>query len=267
MSEKDSTIGDLQSQLSDITSQKDSEIARLEAANDQLSSQVRDLTEQVTAARDEQRVAERTADRSAKTLATERLKFNIERKAVIARSEKPDGEITAVDSGIDLAYINLNASDRLTEGARFRVVSAALGADTSKTKGLVEVTNVGPVVSEVRVLDVTDPLGQPLVSGDKLYNPLFEPKAQRDAVLVGTFSGIYNEEELRVLLAEIGINVQDEITNTTNFLITGGPVFVDEDGEALEEPRKVEDLTEFAEAQDKGVVVVPMRDVQQYFRR
>jgi hypothetical protein len=172
-----------------------------------------------------------------------------------------------VNSRFDLGVINLTAGDRLSEGTVFRIVSGRPNADASVAKGYAIVTDVGPEVSEVRLFDIVDPLGQPIVAGDKLYNPLYEPKAKRDAVLAGTITGIYNEEELRLLLDEIGINVQDRITNTTNYLITGGPIFMDEDGEPLEEPLAVEELPEYTEALNRGIVVIPMSDVTQYFRR
>ena len=114
---------------------------------------------------------------------------------------------------------------------------------------------------------MVDPKGQPIVEGDKIYNPLYEPKSKRNAVLAGSIEGIYNKPELVQLFSEIGITVQDELSNTTDYLITGGPIFVDEDGEPLEEPLQVSDLAAYAEAKDRGVLIIPMRDVLQYFRR
>ena len=90
---------------------------------------------------------------------------------------------------------------------------------------------------------------------------------QRNAVLAGNISGAYNEAELRTLFSEIGINVQSEISNATDFLITGGPVFNDEDGEPLDTPMPVDQLPVYGEARDLGVEIVSMRDVLQYFKR
>ena len=44
-------------------------------------------------------------------------------------------------------------------------------------------------------------------------------------------------------------------------------MFVDEDGEPLEQPLQVDQLPIYGEARDLGVTIVPMRDVLQYFER
>lgn len=267
VSEKDSTIRDLQQQLTDTTSTKDSEIARLESANESLTQQVNSLTDERVAAADAQRDAERLANRTQSNLDAERIRINGILADIEARSEKHDGIITAVDERLGIGFINLGAGDRLSENTVFRIVSGVPNADQEGAKAYAIVTDVGPEISEVRIYDVADPVGQPVVYADKLYNPLYEPKGERNAVLIGTISGIYNREEAVNLLAEIGITVQDEISETTNYVITGGPLFVDDDGEPLEEPKAVSDLPEYAEAVDRGLVVIPMRDVTQYFRR
>ena len=267
VSEKDDTIRDLQTQLTDITSTKDSEIARLESANTSLTQQINALTDEKVAAADAQRDAERLANRTQSNLDAERIRFNGILDDIKARSEKADGAITAADERLGIGFINLVAGDRLSEGTVFRIVSGVPNADKDVAKAFALVTDVGPEISEVKIYDVADPVGQPVVAGDTIYNPLYEPKGERNAVLIGTISGIYNREEAVNLLAEIGITVQDEISHTTNFVITGGPLFVDEDGEPLEEPKPVSDLPEYADAVDRGLVVIPMREVTQYFRR
>lgn len=264
-SQKDEIIAQLTRELEDTREQKDAEIARLEETRDQLNAQIRNLTDESVAMSDQVRQAERIREEETRKFSTVANIAKTKLDDIRSRSEKSDGQITAADTRSGLGYISLAASDRLSEGTVFRVV--ARGDDATEAKAFAMVTDVGPVVSKVRIFDVVDPLGNPVIQGDQLYNPLYEPKSQRNAVLAGTISGIYNEEELRILFNEIGINIQDEVSNTTDFLITGGPIFVDEDGESLETPQQVEDTAVYAAAADQGVVVIPMRDVTQYFRR
>ena len=167
-------------------------------------------------------------------------------------------------SEFGVGFINLSTSDRLSEGTVFRVVSGRPGADTSKAKALCRVTSVGPKFAEVAIYDVADRF-EPVVVEDQIYNPLYEAKGQRNAVLAGNISGAYNETELRTLFAEIGIDIR--ISNATDFLITGGPIRTDEDGEPLEEPVPVDQLPVYGEARDLGITIVSMRDLFQYFER
>ena len=41
---------------------------------------------------------------------------------------------------------------------------------------------------------------------------------------------------MRLLLEDIGITVQNKLDLTTNYLIVGGPLFYDEEGEPVEDP-------------------------------
>lgn len=266
-SDKDEQIAALRSELTDLKDTSESEISRLTSAGEGLRTEVNNYTEQVTSLTDTTRKTEQSLAESKKIAASVRRQAVERIKMIEKRSEKPDGEISGVSLKYGIGYINLTSSDRLSEGTTFRIVSGRPGADASIAKGYCTVTNVGPELSEVSVFDMVDPLGQPIVPGDLLFNPLYEPKGERNAVLAGSIDGIYNRPELEILMKEIGITIQDELSNTTDFLITGGPMFVDEEGEPLEAPLKVEQLPIWAEARDRGVLVVPMRDVTQYFRR
>ncbi|MEC8495120.1 MAG: hypothetical protein VXZ39_09365, partial [Planctomycetota bacterium] len=258
---KDGEIRDLRTQLTDLRDTTSSEIARLESANEDLRSEVNTKTGELTDAADAARASEKVAADTKALQKSEKLRFEKAINDIARRSEKADGEIAGASSEYGIGFINLTAADRLSEGTVFRIVSGRPGADATVAKGYAEVTNVGPRLSEIRIFDVVDPKGQPIVEGDKIFNPLYEPKSQRNAVLAGSIEGIYNKPELVQLFSEIGITVQNELSNTTDYLITGGPIFVDEEGEPLEEPLQVSDLAAYAEAKDRGVLIIPMRDV------
>ena len=265
-SEKQGTIDTLTTERDDLVSELRSENDRLTQANENLRVEVSDLGETITQLTSDKSTSEAEVRQIKATLASTRRQAAQRLLDIKKRSEKPDGEITAVDSNFGMGFINLNASDRLSEGTVFSIVSGRPGADKDSPKAMAEVVNVEPGRSEVRIYGVVDPLGQPVVQGDKIYNPLYEKKGRRYAVIAGSLAG-YTKPELTALLEEIGITVQAEINNLTDFLITGGPIFSDASGAPLETPTPVEETEAYAEAQDAGVLVVPMKDVLQFFRR
>ena len=264
--EKDQRIAALEQEARDAAETSDSEIRRLEDSVSKLRSQLNSTTEQVTDAEDAKRATERALEEARLNHSSQRVQWTSLRNDMKRRAAKADGEISAVLPEYGVGFINLSAADRLSEGTVFRIVSGRPGADPASAKAFCKVTSVGPKFAEVSIYDVADRF-EPVVVGDQIYNPLYEAKGQRNAVLAGNISGAYNEPELRILFKEIGINIQNEISNSTDFLITGGPMFVDEDGEPLEQPLQVDQLPIYGEARDLGVTIVPMRDVLQYFER
>ena len=264
--EKDARIATLDQELSDERETARSRISSLESSNAELTSRNNQVTDRVTELQDDVRTRERSIEEGQRNAASTKLQYTKRLDDIVGRSEKADGEISAVASQFGIGFINLSSSDRLSEGTVFRIVSGRPGSDLSVAKARARVINVGARFSEVEIYDVADRF-QPVVAGDKIYNPLYESKGQRNAVLAGSISGAYNKAELTLLFTEIGINIQDEISNTTDFLITGGPLFVDEDGEALELPMPVEQLPVYGAARDQGITIIPIRDVLQYFER
>ena len=108
----------------------------------------------------------------------------------------------------------------------------------------------------------------PPVAGDSIFNPLYDPRGQRNAVLAGRFAGQWNEAQLKALLSEMGITVQQELGLDTDYLIVGSELYADpETGEPLEEPMPVSELAVFKDAEAKGVLIVPIRDLRNYFLR
>ena len=108
-------------------------------------------------------------------------------------------------------------------------------------------------------------VSSPVVAGDYIVNPVYDPDGSYNAVMAGRFSGLYAKEQLTSLLGDIGIRVQDELDLTTNFLIVGEPVMQDEDGYPLEEPLEPSDLPVYQEAQAKSVQIIPLSQIEQFF--
>lgn len=267
--------------IRDLTSTKDRELAALrsqvadteQAAADEKSG----LERQIASVRSElsnkdsdyrgvQNDLDQTQREAAKQESAMQARFNeMSRKLQFEREpEAPDGEVLAVAPDLALGWINLGAHNRLARGTRFRVISNTPG--DQRVKAFAEVLRVEARMAEVRFTGQTDPFDPP-VEGDIVYNPLFDPYGQRNAVLVGRFSGTFNEKELRALLSQIGIHVQPAIDLTTDYLIVGQEIYTDpETLEPLEEPLQPSDLPEYKDAVAQGLAIVPIKDVRTYFK-
>jgi hypothetical protein len=258
---KDDEISNLRSQLQDdaaSAAQKESELENRVAS---ITTQRNDLDAQVRALRGELADLKRKheADRttwSVRTAAvTEALRF-------LDEPEAADGEVLAVSKDLGLGWISIGAKQRVARGMRFRVVSGETGS--THVKAWATVTRVEASQAEVSFDEVTD-VFDPVVAGDIVYNPLFDPTGDRRAVLAGRFSGQFNEGNLQVLLAGMGIEVQDELDFSTDYLIVGSDLFVDEEGTPLDDPLSPTDLPVYKDAQANGVQIVPLTKLRSYF--
>ena len=107
----------------------------------------------------------------------------------------------------------------------------------------------------------------PIASGDLIVNPVYHRSGDRQAVLAGRFSSP-SEPDLIALLARMGIQVQDEVTVETDYLIVGSELYLDpETGEPLEEAMPVSELPVYKDAESTGVLILPIRDLRNYFLR
>jgi hypothetical protein len=267
--------------LSSMTADKDGQIRTLQQqindANQAAADRQNELEGEISSVRQALADAERVsagakndtvaalqskADREAEL--TTRLE-NVTAKLEWAREpERPDGRILEVSEALGLAYINLGKANRLYGGMRFSIVDGRTGDDT--VKAYCEVLNVMDGMSECKIVEVRDPFDPP-TAGDIIFNPLYDPTGLRNAILVGRFSGTYNENEIRALLEGININVQGKLDKTTDYLVVGAELYTDENGEPLEEPLQPSELPVFKEAQAKGVRIVPLKLVTDYFRK
>jgi len=190
---------------------------------------------------------------------------NVTRKLEWEREpERPDGKLLSVSEALGLAWIDLGKNNRLYGGMRFRIVDGRAGDGT--VKAWCEVLKVEDDMSEVKIFNVRDSYDPP-TAGDIVYNPVYDPTGLRNAVLIGRFSGTYNEKELRAVLDGINIHVQEKVDKTTDYLIVGAELYVDDEGEPLEDPLQPSDLPAYKEAEAMGVRIVPIKLVTDYFRK
>lgn len=181
-------------------------------------------------------------------------------------------------------YINVGSSDGLTSQVTFSVHE--LGPDgrlKDKPKGTIEVVRViGPHLAQVRVTSVKDARGDPILKGDRLFNPTWDPNRKRHVALAGMADlggdGTDNTEDFRRLMdrqnvvLDAWIDTKDEkapklngkgVSSNTDYLIVGDSL------EAVNSPRKALPLytKEFSDIVEKmktkavsdGVTVITLR--------
>ena len=263
--EKQSQIDELRSQLADETqtaaSRNEELERRLATANQNLSDK------DVEFRRSENSIAENARDFEKEKLAMQTRMNELANDLRFSKdpfSDYPDGKIVSMSDKLGLGWIDIGSEQRLVRGVRFRVESGTPGKRA--LRGMVEVVAVEAKMAEVAVVGQVDAFS-PIVAGDVIINPLYDPTGGRNAILVGRFSGAFNEKELKLLLKRMGINVQDSYQNTTHFMIVGKEIFTDmETGEPLEDPIKPSDLPEYKDAVSNAVQVIPLQDIREFFK-
>ena len=250
---------DLEQSLNDRIAQLEGDLADMRASRNQIDDELNTEKER----NDELAlVAEQDASKAATRMGSlQRQLDDVQR-----RSETADGAVLAVSKPLGIGWIDRGTTDRISEGVVFEVRTGNPNPRGEVTKGFAEVIEVEAQRSKVRIFDVADPF-DPVVTGDKIFNPVYDPEGEKYAVLVGRFSGVYNEAELGLALADIGITVQKQIDHTTNYLIVGGPLFYDEEGEPVEDPIQPSELTVYKDAVAQGCSIISINDFRQFFRR
>jgi hypothetical protein len=251
-SDKDGQIAQLRQEVGDEkknASQREAELQdRLDSAVAQLNERDADLRQAKADAQQEIRRREQEI-LGLKTRTTELAKTTAFLKDPFANY--PDGSVIQVSETLPLGWIDLGSRNRLSRGTRFRIESGTVGA--RRQKGWAEVTRVDDTRAEVAFSGLVDRF-DPIVAGDVLINPIYDPSGERNAVLVGRFSGRFNKEALTHLLAGMGVTVQPKLDLTTHFLVVGSEILADpETGEPLEEPIQASDLPVYKDAEARAI--------------
>lgn len=265
-STKDKKIRELEQQLADAQTNAQDERNELErqlsAARNQFSSADSSWKAAQAELADEKRARELDAN-AARTRNAALTRTLAEQTGLTKEIQGPDGSVLATSASLGIAWIDLGAGDRISLGMRFDVTSGKPGSTTRK--GVLEVTKVEPDRAECRVVDLADQF-DPIVGGDTISNPIYVAGGTRNAVMAGRFSGTWNASELKVLMGEIGINVQDSMDKSTAFLIVGDPLYNDpETGEVLEEPMAVSEMALYKDAEAAGLTIVSIEDIRRFF--
>ena len=263
LSDKDSTAADLRRQLSDAEDNASTKQSELE-------TRVADLRDRNNTLDAEKRQLEADMDTAQRAFSSEKqsLMVRLDSQArklnfVEKQSETADGNVLEYSKDLSLGWIDIGSRQRVAPGIRFQVVGGSRG----EFKGWATVTSVEATMAEVQISGTPDRFN-PVTPGDKLFNPLFDPKGGRYAVLAGRFSGSFNQKELGALLENMNIQVENDLTALTDFLIVGSELFTDPvTKEPLEDPLPPSELSVYKDAQARGgISIIPLKDIQKYFR-
>lgn len=249
-----SKLGDAQQQVEDTKSEYERQVA-------ELREQVRTKTTEVGTVQTAKSEAEKQFVQEAEALRTRMNEMGRKLQPFTKEPESADGKILSVSRVLGAGWIDVGAVNRLPVGTKFTVASSA----DNRVKAVAEVTKVENSMAEVKFTDQRDPFDPP-TPGDVVWNPLYDPRGGRYALLVGGFSGEHAETQLKGLMASMGVTVQNKLDKATDFLIVGNEQYVDQDGQPVETPVQPSELPVFKEAVAQGVQIVLLKDLRNYFR-
>lgn len=260
---KEKEIADLRRQLTDSDTQKTDLQKGYETQLAELREQLKTKNAEVQAATTTIAANARTFANEAEGLRSRMTEMGRKLNPIVKEPQSADGKVLAVSKDLGLGWIDLGAKNRLPVGTRFTVVSGVTGSD--RVKAMAEVTKVEGDMAEVAFSDQRDPFDPP-TTGDVVYNPVYDPRGERNALFVGSFSGTWGEDQLKNLLGSMGISIQKKLDQATDFLIVGSEMFTDENKQPVETPIQPSDLPVYKEAVAMGVQVVLLKDLRNYFR-
>jgi uncharacterized protein (UPF0333 family) len=213
-------------------------------------------------------IAELTTDKTKLRGTLERINEEKERKT--KANEVPDGKVSRVNQVTRLVWINLGSEDGLRRQISFSVFDKE---DTnpveSARKGMIEVVRLmGPHMAEARIVE--DDLSKPIMIGDQLFSPTWEPGRPEHFALAGFMDidgdGESDRQRIRDLIALNGGIIDAEASDEgvksgqvsieTKYLILG----TEPKGEG-----KINAYSEvFDEARNYGVKSMPVKEFMNY---
>ncbi len=169
------------------------------------------------------------------------LRDRLERASGVARPEvlRPtdefalvDGEVVATQSAQNTVTISLGARQKVTVGLTFSVYAdaSAIRPDDAgnypQGKAALEVIAVQDNTATARVVRSTQ--GNPIVPGDVIANPLFDPDKVYKFIVYGNFdtdrdgtATRFEADRIESLIRQWGGQTVDEITGDLDFLVLG----------------------------------------------
>ncbi|MCH2100509.1 MAG: hypothetical protein MK209_01095 [Planctomycetes bacterium] len=251
ISDKDQRIDDLEGELDDTRNSMNEQIVDLERQRDALRDQYRELDDRLTQTEAEKDAEIATVRTASATMKQRNDILSSQLNQVSRRADSADGAILTSNARVNKAWIDLGRTSRVAPGLQFEVLDQTSGA----AKGRVEVISVEDGRSEVAILATADKYN-PIATGDKIRNAVFDPSRQPVAVLLGNGFGAYSADDMKIKLAEVGISVVDDVTVETDYLLLGTPFFDEETGDMM----SWEQQDSYRAARGLSVEVVPRRD-------
>jgi hypothetical protein len=212
---KDKALADLQAEQAKFMEAQKVADADKKALLDQVSKAQQDKTAEVEKVKKEVEVVQKdlaTSKVLAKDLAGEKEKLLGKTFAM------DDGVIRNVNQRTSTVWINLGKADGLRPQVTFTVHRPGLPANEEGRKASIEVTNIiGDHLAEARILE--DNMKDPIVPGDKIYTPLWEPSHPEHFAIIGRIDfngdGHDDRDRLRNLIVANGGAIDAEVDPET----------------------------------------------------
>lgn len=147
----------------------------------------------------------------------ERVQELLDQQEISRAKLLADGKVMAARATEGFIIMNLGRKDGLRIGTVFKVFARSGGRNI--VKGTVEVTRVGDKQSEGHVIEEMS-VNEPIIPGDFLHNPVFNPAETKVFVISGVFSS-FTQEELGRFITEAGGIVDDGLSTKTHYLVAG----------------------------------------------
>jgi hypothetical protein len=199
---------------------------------------------------------------------------------------QPWGKIVRLDRTGNMAYIDLGWADNARPQLTFSIAGrGADGKPKKDRKGSLEIVRVlDRKLSQAKITGVQDTFNDPVVSGDLIFNPAWNPNEREHVAITGvidlTGDGTDNRAELMRYLDRQGVIVDayldlkdmsikpkgvEGITTKTHYLILGDqPAYNVALGENKSNKAKEEIVSKVGEmatrARDEGVNIIGYRD-------
>jgi hypothetical protein len=202
---------DLRKKLDDTAKELDKQNRRMKTMTADLAKTKKDLREANTKAEEYQTRLAALYEKSGQDPRAVEASTLDARAAEVLKEWRRDWRIVDMDRAGKMPYINLGSADALTPQITFSVHAAGLdGRLNPVAKGTVEVVRViGSHLAQARVTSVKDAKKDPIVKGDRLFNPTWDPSRKRHVAIAGAADlggeGYDNTEDLRKLLTRQGV--------------------------------------------------------------
>lgn len=145
-----------------------------------------------------------------------------------------DGEVIGINPSENQIFINLGRRDKLVPGMKFSVYGSATAirpdaeGNYPRGKAVIEVIRIDESQSMARVIPGSEIRGNPIIRGDVIANPLYDPKKVYKFVVFGNFdtegTGVATpagRARISALISEWGGITVPELEGDVDFLVLG----------------------------------------------
>ncbi|MEM9828828.1 MAG: hypothetical protein AAF958_19740 [Planctomycetota bacterium] len=235
---------------------------------------------QLAAAREKQ-LAQQTSQKLQSTINTQRKQIN---RMTNTRFETVQGSIMSALPGGDVVTINLGSADGLRPNVTFGVIDRdEIRMEDAKIKANIQVVKVEDAhLSKARVIAKPE-IGNPIISGDKIYSPFWAPGRTVKIALAGKIDidgdDVADNDAIKGQIRAANAEVVAELTETgqrlgkldsdIRFLVVGTPPEVADSSAMANEnvEAQVAGIGDYKEdAIQLGITVIPAWKLQAYLR-